>query len=113
MKKLYKYNVVEHFDGILPLRSGKRHCIRLETCIAEFPVFNFSYDQRAYEYLLCQSVQNERCMQHQQYHIRKTQSTLTAGLMDSAMKDLKRMILGWSVLRKRQFVRFDLGTQRR
>ena len=40
----------------LPMCSDKRYCIRLSI---QFLIFNLSYNQRACEYMLRQSIQNE------------------------------------------------------
>ena len=154
--KLYKYNVMEHFQfpegfwfedtplsfmiaampyrcaaikdvvygyrfnpqGITATARKKRKSVEsywiTEACLEEFPIFNLSYDQRAYEYLLRQSLQNEGRTRHQPYHIREAQFILTAELMDKYFVGFKtsKNVMEWveEALRKRRFVRFDLGT---
>lgn len=154
--KLYKYNVMEHFQfpegfwfedtplsfmiaampyrcaaikdivygyrfnpqGITATARKKKRAVEsywiTEACLEEFPIFSLSYDQRAYEYLLRQSLQNERRTRHQPYRIRKAQFVLTAELMERYFAGFKtrKPAMEWveEALRKRQFVRFDLGT---
>mgnify|MGYP004522820093 CR=1 FL=1 len=85
-----------------------------ETCLEEFPAFNLSYDQRAYEYLLRQSLQNEGRTRHQPFRIREAEFVLTAELLDRFFEGFKTGIdeMKWieKALRERRFVRFDLGT---
>lgn len=154
--KLYKYNVMEHFQfpegfwfedtplsfmiaampyrcaaikdivygyrfnpqGITATARKKKRSVEsywiTEACLEEFPIFSLSYDQRAYEYLLRQSLQNEGRTRHQPYRIRKAQFVLTAELMERYFAGFKtrKPAMEWveEALRKRQFVRFDLGT---
>ena len=154
--KLYKYNVMEHFQfpegfwfedtplsfmiaampyrcaaikdivygyrfnpqGITATARKKKRSVEsywiTEACLEEFPIFSLSYDQRAYEYLLRQSLQNEGRTRHQPYRIRKAQFVLTAELMERYFAGFKtrRPAMEWveEALRERQFVRFDLGT---
>lgn len=154
--KLYKYNVMEHFQfpegfwfedtplsfmiaampyrcaaikdivygyrfnpqGITATARKKKRAVEsywiTEACLEEFPIFNLSYDQRAYEYLLRQSLQNEGRTRHQSYRIRKAQFVLTAELMERYFAGFKtrKPAMEWveEALRKRRFVRFDLGT---
>ena len=154
--KLYKYNVMEHFQfpegfwfedtplsfmiaampyrcaaikdivygyrfnpqGITATARKKKRAVEsywiTEACLEEFPIFSLSYDQRAYEYLLRQSLQNEGRTRHQPYRIRKAQFVLTAELMERYFAGFKtrKPAMEWveEALRKRQFVRFDLGT---
>lgn len=154
--KLYKYNVMEHFqfpegfwfedtplsfmiaampyrcaamkdivygyrfnpEGITATAKRKKRSVEsywiTETCLEEFPDFGILYDQRAYEYLLRQSLQNEGRTRHQPYRIREAEFVLTAELMDKYFGGFKVSDVGleWieETLRKRQFVKFDLGT---
>ena len=124
--KLYKYNVMEHFqfpEGFwfedtplsFMIAAMPYRCAAItEACLEEFPIFSLSYDQRAYEYLLRQSLQNEGRTRHQPYRIRKAQFVLTAELMERYFAGFKtrKPAMEWveEALRKRQFVRFDLGT---
>lgn len=110
----YRFNP----QGITAIAGKKKRSVEsywiTEVCLEEFPAFNLLYDQRAYEYLLCQSFQNERRTRHQPYHIREAQFVLTAELMYKYFVGFKtsKNVMKWveEALRKRQFVRFDLGT---
>ena len=105
-------------QGITATARKKKRAVEsywiTEACLEEFPIFSLSYDQRAYEYLLRQSFQNEGRTRHQPYRIRKAQFVLTAELMERYFAGFKtrKPAMEWveEALRKRQFVRFDLGT---
>ena len=83
-----------------------------EECLKEFPTFGVSYDQRAYEYLLRQSMMNASRARFQPREIRKAEFVLTAELMstyfagfytqDPKMKSIEQ------ALRKRQFTKFEM-----
>lgn len=157
--KLYKYNVMEHFqfpegywfedtplsfilqalpyrcaaikdvvygyrinpEGITATSGRRKRSVEsywiTEECLEEFDKFFLKYDQRAYEYLLRQSLQNEGRVRHQPFNIRKAVFVLTSELMEryfpgfktevESMKEIER------ALRKRQFLKFDLITLRR
>lgn len=83
-----------------------------EECLQEFPKFNLSYDQRAYEYLLRQSRMNAGRTCKQPRKICESQFVLTGELMDTYFKGFctenKKMKKIESSLRKRQFIRFSL-----
>lgn len=110
----YRFNP----EGITAVAEKKRRSVEsywiTETCLEEFPSFNLLYDQRAYEYLLRQSLINEARTRHQPYRIREAQFVLTAGLMEKYFAEFKTndIEMEWieKALRKRQFVTFDLGT---
>lgn len=110
----YRFNP----QGITATARKKKRAVEsywiTEACLEEFPIFSLSYDQRAYEYLLRQSLQNEGRTRHQPYRIRKAQFVLTAELMERYFAGFKtrKPAMEWveEALRKRQFVRFDLGT---
>ena len=110
----YRFNP----QGITATARKKKRSVEsywiTETCLEEFPAFNLSYDQRAYEYLLHQCVQNEKRVRHQPYHIRKAQFVLTAELMDKYFEEFKTNDVDMrrieEMLKKKQFVKFDLGT---
>ena len=79
----------------------------------ELPRFKVSYDQRAYEYLLRQSLMNETRIKNQGKKIREAVFVLTSELMkiyfsgfsskDSKMKKIE------IALRNRQFIQFELS----
>lgn len=154
--KLYKHNVMEHFqfpegfwfedtplslllaalpyrcgaikevvygyrlnpEGISATSTGKKKSVDsywiTEACLEEFDVFGIKYDQRAYEYLLRQSITNAKRIRRQHCIVRKAIFVLTAELMekyfvgfevqDVEMRNIEK------ALRKRQFVKFDLLT---
>ena len=84
-----------------------------ELCLNELPRFKVSYDQRAYEYLLRQSLMNEARIKNQGKKIREAVFVLTSELMkiyfsgfsskDSKMKKIE------IALRNRQFIQFELS----
>ena len=84
-----------------------------ELCLNELPRFKVSYDQRAYEYLLRQSLMNETRIKKQGKKIREAVFVLTSELMknyfsgfsskDSKMKKIE------IALRNRQFIQFELS----
>ena len=152
--KLYKYNVIEHFqfpegfwfedtplsfilaalpykteviqdivygyrlnpEGISATAGKKKRSVEsywiTEECLEEFEKFSVKYDQRAYEYLLRQSITNGCRVRHQPKRIREAIFVLTEGLMEKyflgfriEVDEMKKIE---KALRKRQFVKFDL-----
>lgn len=83
-----------------------------EECLREFPDFGLSYDQRAYEYLLRQSVMNERRIIGQPQTIREAVFVMTIELMQEYFNDYKTqdstMVRLEKALRNKQFVKFEL-----
>lgn len=152
--KLYKYNVIEHFqfpegfwfedtplsfilaalpykteviqdivygyrlnpEGISATAGRKKRSVEsywiTEECLEEFEKFGVMYDQRAYEYLLRQSIMNGCRVRHQSKRIREAIFVLTAGLMEKYFPgfrtEIDEMKKIEKALRKRQFIKFDL-----
>ncbi|MDO4838902.1 MAG: glycosyltransferase family A protein [Clostridia bacterium] len=83
-----------------------------EECLKEFPLFGVPYDQRAYEYLLRQSLMNAGRARLQPREIRKAEFVLTSELMgtyfagfhtqEPKMKKIEQ------ALRNRQFTKFEM-----
>lgn len=83
-----------------------------EQCLSEFKKFGVEYDQRAYDYLLRQSIMNYWRTQYQPQIIRESIFVLTAHLMEKYFKkfltdnkDLKEIE---QAFRKKQFVKFEI-----
>lgn len=152
--KLYKYNVLEHFqfpegfwfedtplsfiiaamsyrcaaikdivygyrqnpDGITMTSRKKIRSIEsywiTEECLKEFPAFGLSYDQRAYEYLLRQSLMNDGRIRCQPRMIREAVFVLTAELMKTYFAGFNTMSPQMKrveqALKKHQFIKFEL-----
>lgn len=110
----YRFNP----EGITATAKKKKRSVEsywiTEACLEEFPAFDLPYDQRAYEYLLRQSLQNEGRTRHQPYRIREAQFILTAELMDKYFEGFRtnKAEMEWveEALKKRQFIRFNMGT---
>ena len=83
-----------------------------EECLEEFEKFDVKYDQRAYEYLLRQSIMNGCRVRHQPKRIREAIFVLTAGLMEKYFPgfrtEIDEMKKIEKALSKRQFIKFDL-----
>ena len=83
-----------------------------EECLKEFPAFGVSYDQRAYEYLLRQSLMNASRTRFQPREIRKAEFVLTSELMSTYFAGFctqeKKLRKIEQALRKRQFIKFEL-----
>ena len=155
--KLYKYNVMEHFqfpegfwfedtpvsfilaalpyrcvaihdivygyrknpEGISKTAKKKKRSVEsywiTEECLEEFGAFGMPYDQRAFEYLLRQSILNEDRLREQPREIRRAAFVLTADLKEKYFPgfqynscDMKRIE---EALRSSQFVKFELCAQ--
>lgn len=105
-------------EGISVTSTGRKKSVDsywiTEECLEEFDAFGVKYDQRAYDYLLRQSITNARRTRRQPHTVREAIFVLTAELMEKyfagfeiqaeEMKNIER------ALRKRQFVKFDLLT---
>ena len=105
-------------EGISATSIGKKKSVDsywiTEACLEEFDAFGIKYDQRAYEYLLRQSITNAKRIRRQPCIVRRAIFVLTAELMEKyfagfgiqaeEMRDIER------ALRKRQFLKFDLLT---
>lgn len=103
-------------EGISATAGRKKRSVEsywiTEECLEEFEKFGVKYDQRAYEYLLRQSITNGCRVRHQPFRIREAIFVLTAELMEkyflgfeSEVDEMKRFE---KAMRKRQFVKFDL-----
>lgn len=83
-----------------------------ERCLEEFPDFGLTYDQRAYEYLLRQSVMNWSRTKKQPREVREAIFVMTVGLIEHYFKGFhtneKRMYVLENALNKRQFRKFEL-----
>ncbi len=122
----YKSVVIDDFvygyrinpEGICATAGRKKRSVEsywiTEECLEEFEKFGVKYDQRAYEYLLRQSVMNENRVRHQPYGVREAIFVLTAELMEKYFSgfqtEIDEMKNIEEALRKREFIRFDLGT---
>ena len=85
-----------------------------EECLEEFPVFNLKYDQRAYEYVLKQSIMNEMRSRKRPVRIREAEFILTNKILENYFKDYQtqdfQMKTIEKALRKKQFIKFELLT---
>ena len=83
-----------------------------EECLKEFPLFGLEYNQRAYEYLLKQSIMNAGRTRKQPRKIRKAEFVLTCELVEKYFKGYKTkersMLNIEEALKKKQFVKFEL-----
>lgn len=83
-----------------------------EKCLEEFPLFDLPYDQRAYEFLLQQSIMNARRTFKQPRMIRKSIFVLTNALMKKYFNDCWTNNLEMEqieqALKKKQFIRFEM-----
>lgn len=82
-----------------------------ETCLKEFPLFGVSYDQRAYQYLLQQSVMTARRIRKQPRQIREAVFVLTRGLMQQYFNEYStedsRLAELESALKNNEFIKFE------
>lgn len=83
-----------------------------EQCLQEFPVFNLQYDQRAYEYLLKQTLMNAGRICNQPKQIRECVFVLTSYLKNEYFSGLKtqnpKMKKIEKALDNRRFIQFEL-----
>ncbi len=83
-----------------------------EECLREFPEFGVSYDQRAYEYLLRQSLMNANRARFHPRKIREAEFVLTSELMTTYFAEFftqkPEMRKIEQTLRKRQFAKFEM-----
>lgn len=84
-----------------------------ELCLNELPKFKVSYDQRAYEYLLRQSLVNATRVKNQERKIREAMFVLTSELMrihfsGFSTENLKMKRIE-KALRNKQFMQFELS----
>lgn len=113
---VYGYRV--NPEGISMTACKKKRSVEsywiTETCLEEFPEFGVNYDQRAYEYLLRQSIMNQGRTRRQPRAVRKAIFVLTAELLGRYFPGFRSNVveLKWieKALRNKQFVKFDLGT---
>ena len=79
-------------------------------CLREFPLFNISYDQRAYEYFLNQCIMNLNRISKQPKEIREAvfvlQKTLREKYFNGMHSDINKEIE--TALKKKQFRRFEI-----
>lgn len=102
-------------DGITATAVSKRKSVDsywiMEECLEEFPKFGLAYDQRAYEYLLRQSIMNEGRSKKQPAKIREAEFILAAELIEEYFKDMRtenrKMRTIEHALRARQFLKFE------
>ena len=102
-------------DGITATAVSERKSVDsywiTEECLEEFPEFELAYDQRAYEYLLRQSIMNEGRSKKQPAKIREAEFILAAELIEKYFKDMRtenrEMRTIEHALRERQFVKFE------
>ena len=112
------YGYRQNPEGISATASKKKRSVEsywiTEECLKEFPIFGLTYDQRAYEYLLQQSVMNAKRARHLPWGIRKAEFVLTMELMEKYFAGLKTEISEMksieNALKKRQFIKFDMVT---
>ena len=83
-----------------------------EQCLKEFPKFKVHYDQKAYEYLLQQSIMNAWRIRKQKRKVRESEFVLITKLMDDYFKGFHtknaNMRKVENALRKKQFIRFEM-----
>ena len=83
-----------------------------EQCLKEFPKFKVHYDQKAYEYLLQQSIMNAWRIRKQKRKVRESEFVLITKLMDVYFKGFHtknaNMRKVENALRKKQFIRFEM-----
>lgn len=108
----YRYNPT----GITATARKRRKSVDsywiTEECLKEFPDFGLEYDQRAYEYLLRQSIMNEKRIIFQPRRIREAVFVLTTELMELYFDGFKTqdsaMVKIENALRKSRFLQFEL-----
>jgi glycosyltransferase involved in cell wall biosynthesis len=84
-----------------------------DLCLNEFPRFKVAYDQRAYEYLLRQSLMNAARVKNQERKIRESIFVLTSELMrvhfsGFSTENLKMKKIE-KALRDKRFIQFELS----
>lgn len=84
-----------------------------ELCLQEFPKFKVTYDQRAYEYLLKQTLMNAGRINKQTKEIREAEFVLTSQLIERYFynefyTENKKMRDVENALKKKRFVQFEL-----
>ena len=83
-----------------------------EQGLKEFPKFKVHYDQKAYEYLLQQSIMNAWRIRKQKRKVRESEFVLITKLMDDYFKGFHtknaNMRKVENALRKKQFIRFEM-----
>jgi glycosyltransferase involved in cell wall biosynthesis len=79
-------------------------------CLKEFPAFHVRYDQRAYEYFLCQCLMNWSRTRKRPKDVREAIFVLESGLLEKYFKDLHSETNEdvETALRKRQFQKFEV-----
>lgn len=101
-------------DGITAKSSGSKRSVEsyyiTELCLREFPQFEVKYDQRAYEYFLCQCLMNWSRTREQPKSIREAIFVLECKLMEEYFRDLrsKKNRDIETALRKIQFKKFEV-----
>lgn len=83
-----------------------------EQCLQDFPLFDLKYDQRAYEYLLKQTLMNAGRIRKQPRKIRESVFVLTSFLKKEYFDGFKtndpKMMEIEKALEKKRFVQFEL-----
>lgn len=110
------YGYRKNPEGITAIAGYKRKAIDsywiTEECLKEFPLFKLSYDQRAYEYFLCQCIMNERRLSKAPIKIREAQFILERGLKEKYFSGFrtedKEMVIIEKTLQNKQFLKFIL-----
>ena len=110
------YGYRQNPEGITATASHSKKSVDsywiTEECLEEFPKYDLSYDQRAYEYLLRQSIMNTGRMRLLSGKIQEAQFILTAELMERYFKGFStkntKLKNIENALRKRRFVQFKL-----
>ncbi len=109
---LYRYNP----SGITATARKRKKVVDTfwitEECLREFTKFGLAYDQRAYEYLLRQSIMNERRIVFQPRQIREAIFILTIELIHKYFDGFKTRDITMKqvedALQKKQFSKFEL-----
>ena len=110
------YGYRENPNGITATAKKEKKAIDsywiTEQCLQKFPYFGVSYDQRAYEYLLKQSLMNAGRVKNQPIKIQKAVFILTSALIKKYFCGFetsdKRMVAYEEALKNRQFYKFNL-----
>ena len=83
-----------------------------QRCLQDFPAFGLKYDQRAYEYLLRQSIMNWQRTRYQPRKIREAIFVLTHDLVNEFFARMstsdKTMEAIETAIRKKQFAKYEL-----
>lgn len=110
------YGYRQNLSGITARTVSSRKSVEsywiTERCLAEFPSFGLSYDQRAYTYLLRQSVTNWNRTRKQPRRIRQALFILTGELMTAFFKDFNTDVPELrkieKAIRDRRFLQYEM-----